>query len=184
MSLKTKLYVVTAILGLSLLILTLRYTHTKSPILYAAAVTSGTTFYHFAMRLLAGGLIHAAFHNRMDYTKKWFQEKPFEPALYRALRVKQWKKLLPALNPEDFHIKTHSASQLIQASCQAEIVHEMITVLSFIPLLFPIWFGSAGVFLITSCLAALLDAAFVMVQRYNRPRLLRLIQKQSKRGTI
>ena len=30
----------------------------------------------------------------------------------------------------------------------------------------------------------LLDAAFVMVQRYNRPRLLRLIQKQSKRGTI
>jgi len=60
----------------------------------------------------------------------------------------------------------------------------MITVLSFIPLLFSIWFGSAGVFLITSCLAALLDAAFVMVQRYNRPRLLRLIQKQSKRGTI
>ena len=75
MSLKTKLYVVTAILGLSLLILTLRYSNTKSPILYAAAVTSGTTFYHFAMRLLAGGLIHAAFHNRMDYTKKWFQEK-------------------------------------------------------------------------------------------------------------
>lgn len=75
MSLKTKLYVVTAILGLSLLILTLRYTHTKSPILYAAAVTSGTTFYHFAMRLLAGGLIHAAFHNRMVYTKKWFPGK-------------------------------------------------------------------------------------------------------------
>ena len=73
---------------------------------------------------------------------------------------------------------------LIQASCQAEIVHEAITMLSFVPILFTVWFGGAGVFLTNSCLAALLDIAFVMVQRYNRPRLLRLIQKQSKRGTV
>ena len=75
-------------------------------------------------------------------------------------------------------------SLLIQASGQAEIVHEVITMLSFVPTLFTVWFGAAGVFQTTTCLAALLDAAFVMVQRYNRPRLLRLIQKQSKRGTI
>lgn len=75
-------------------------------------------------------------------------------------------------------------SLLIQASGQAEIVHEVITMLSFVPTLFTVWFGAAGVFLTTSCLAALLGTVFVMVPRYNRPRLQRLIQKQSKRGTI
>ena len=75
-------------------------------------------------------------------------------------------------------------SLLIQASGQAEIVHEVITMLSFVPILFTVWLGAAGVFRTTSCLAALLDTVFVMVQRYNRPRLQRLIQKQSKRGTI
>lgn len=60
-------------------------------------------------------------------------------------------------------------------TCQSETVHEVNMLLSFVPLLFSIWFGSLDVFLITSCGAAL----FVIMQRYNRPRLMRLMRRSS-----
>ena len=47
-------------------------------------------------------------------------------------------------------------------------------VLSFVPVAFSVWFGSLGVFLITSFAAFLFDSVFVILQRYNRPRLMRL----------
>ena len=45
-------------------------------------------------------------------------------------------------------------------------------------LLFAIPFGAFPVFLLTSLGAALTDAVFVIVQRYNRPRVIRLIPKR------
>ena len=61
--------------------------------------------------------------------------------------------------------------------CQAELVHETITVLSFVPVLFAIWFGQLPVFLITSLLAAAFDMQFVILQRFNRPRVIKFINK-------
>lgn len=58
---------------------------------------------------------------------------------------------------------------------------ELIVVLSFTSLLFAVPFGAFWVFLITAVLAALLDSTFVLLQRYNRPRMVRLMEKQ-KRG--
>lgn len=46
-----------------------------------------------------------------------------------------------------------------------------------IRILFTIWFGSLEVFIITSCLSALFDSIFVIMQRFNRPRLMRLVKK-------
>jgi hypothetical protein len=58
--------------------------------------------------------------------------------------------------------------------CQSEIVHEIIFVLSFMPILAIIWFGEPLAFIITSILSALFDLMFVIMQRYNRNRILRL----------
>ena len=66
--------------------------------------------------------------------------------------------------------------------CQAEIVHEVIVVLSFLPLLAAIPFGAFPVFLITSLLAAMYDLTFVIMQRYNRPRILKYLQLSQKRA--
>ena len=143
---------------------------------FSAAITFGTIFYHFAMRLAVGYFIDARYHNHMDYTKKWFQEKTFERRLYDKLKVKKWKKLLPTFTPQYFNLKSRSISEIVQATCQAEIVHEVNMLLSFVPVVFSIWFGSLGVFLLTSCAAFLFDGIFVVIQRYNRPRLIRLIR--------
>lgn len=141
------------------------------------SITFGVTSYHFVMRLLTGYVLDGTLHNDVDHTRKWFREKPFERRLYRMLKVKKWKKYMPAFEPEYFDFKSRSAEELIKAGCQAEIVHEAIMVLSFCPTALCIWFAPGAVFVITSVLSALLDSVFVIMQRYNRPRLLRVTKQ-------
>lgn len=174
---KKNVFLMTFIALAGLLATGTAYYFTRSNVLYSAAITFGTIFYHFAMRLAVGYTIDSKFHNRMDYTKRWFRERSFEQALYKKIKVKKWKKLIPSFNPQDFRLDRHSAEEIVQVMCQSEIVHEIIMPLSFIPVIFSIWFGSSGVFVITSCLAFLFDGVCVILQRYNRPRLMRLIKK-------
>ena len=151
-----------------------------SDILESLAITFGTIFYHFAMRLLVGAIVP----NRVQKgggEDFWFRPKKFEPPLYRALRVKQWKKHLPTYAPESFDLGKHSIEEVIHTCCCSEAVHEWIMLLSFLPVLTIPAFGAPWVFWITSILAALCDGSFVMLQRYNRPRLIRILDKERKR---
>ena len=52
----------------------------------------------------------------------------------------------------------------------------MIVVLSFVPIVAGVWFGVYPVFVITSILAAMFDLIFVMIQRYNRQRVIKLMK--------
>jgi hypothetical protein len=74
-------------------------------------------------------------------------------------------------------MKGKSFDEIAQAMCQAEIVHEIIIPLSFIPLAVIPRFGSAAVFIITSILAACFDLLFVIIQRFNRPRILKISRR-------
>ena len=155
------------------------YHLTRNEAFFSFTITCGTTFYHFAVRLAIGYFVDARYHNRMDYTKKWFMERAFEQKLYKKIQVKKWKKWFPTFNPQDFDLKSRSMTEIVQVTCQAEIVHEVNMVLSLVPIVFSVWFGSLGVFLLTSCIAFLFDGIFVIMQRYNRPRLIRLLRKQT-----
>ena len=174
---KKKMILMTLISVVVLLVSGVMYHFTGSRVIFSVAITFGTIFYHLAVRLAVGYLVDARYHNRMDYTKKWFTEKAFEPKLYMMIRVKKWKKRFPAFNPQDFDIRNRSVTDIVQVTCQAEIVHEVNMVLSFVPIVFSIWFGSLGVFVLTSCSAFLFDSIFVIMQRYNRPRLIRLMKQ-------
>lgn len=90
--------------------------------------------------------------------------------------MKHWKNKLPSYQPEYFDPQKHSWDEIAQAMCQAELVHEVIVVLSFVPIAFSVWFGALPVFVITSVAAAAFDLMFVIIQRYNRPRVMRLIK--------
>jgi len=143
------------------------------------AVTMGTIAYHFVIRLLVGHLVDGIMHNQADYTKKWYQIHPFEEKLYRKFNVKKWKGKMPTYNAELFSLENKTLDEIVQVTCQAEIVHEINVLISFLPLLASLKFGSFAVFLITSVLAACYDMLFVIIQRYNRPRLVRLARRQS-----
>lgn len=147
------------------------------PLFFSLAITAFTAFYHLAVRLLIGGIMQAVFKNKMDYRKRWFQPKGFEAELYKKLGVKKWKNKMPTYNPETFSLEKHSAEEILGVTCQSEIVHEINVIASFVPLLFSPAVGDFPVFLITSLLAAAFDMIFVIMQRYNRPRLLRLAKR-------
>lgn len=150
---------------------------TQNDIAQIFYITFMTFSYHFVMRLVVGLGIGKVHPKEFDYHAKWFQPRPFEKKLYKKLKVKKWKAHVPAWSPESFETKYHSLSEIVSAMCNAEVVHEVIIVLSFVPILFSIEYGVPAVFIITSVLAAAVDMVFVIVQRYNRPRIIKLINR-------
>lgn len=99
-----------------------------------------------------------------------------------AAESKLWKDKMPTYNREAFSRTDHTWQEIAQAMCQSELVHETNMILSFLPLAAVKWFGSFYVFLVTSIGGAVFDLAFVMIQRYNRPRVMRIAAKQGKGG--
>lgn len=148
--------------------------------LLSAAISTGTFFYHFAMRLAAGAIVPKIMPQPRYH--KWFQQKPFEPKLYQMLKVKHWKDHMPTYDPASFSLRENTLEQVINNCCVSEIVHEVIICFSFIPLLFTFLWGAFPIFLITSVLAAGIDGCFAIMQRYNRPRLVRILEKKEALG--
>ncbi len=144
------------------------------------AVTAGTFFYHFAMRMLVGAA-WSPFQKHNPHSR-WFAEKPFEKRLYKTLNVRRWKDRMPTYDLSAFDTECRSLDEIAVAMCHSELVHETIAVLSFLPLFAAIPFGAFPVFLITSLLASAFDLSFVAMQRYNRPRVLRVIARLNRKA--
>ena len=162
-------------------ILAISYKVTSSGILLPLAITSGTIAYHFVMRLMVGLAFHATMRNKADYRKRWYQISKREMAVYEKLKVKKWKRRMPTYDPALFDPRLHTWEEIVQAMCQAELVHETIAVLSFLPILAGVWFGEYPVFIVTSVLSAACDMVFVIMQRYNRQRVMKLLNRKSVR---
>ena len=152
---------------------------TNQKIFFSLAITFGTTAYHFIIRLIIGSLFHFKMKNKADYTKKWYQVSTSELKLYEKLKVKKWKKKMPTYDVDVFDITKHTWEEIIQATCQSELVHETNMIFSFLPIISSIWFGSFEVFLITSILGAVFDLLFVFMQRFNRSRILKIQKRKS-----
>ena len=171
--------VTAATMALATVILAAVYRFFPNDWVLSAAITTGTSFYHFAMRLIVGAIVPRCVHDPMK--RLWFRQKSFEPRLYALLRVRQWKDHMPTYDPASFSLQSNTMEQIVHNSCVSEAVHEVIVLLSFIPLLCTFLWGAFPVFLITSVLSAAFDSCFVMMQRYNRPRLLHILEKRKRK---
>lgn len=145
------------------------------------AISFGTTAYHFIMRLVIGYIINWIMHNKANYNNNYFKTKKLEQKIYKLIKVKKWKDKMPTYNPDFYSTEKHSLEEIAMVTCQAEIVHELIIIFSFVPVLFTLWFDSFWVFMITSIISALIDTLFVIMQRYNRPRIIKLINLKNRR---
>ncbi len=157
------------------------YMHFGGALWFTLTVTCATATYHILMRRWAGNFWNAILHNHADYHRRWFRVSPWEERLYQRLRVRFWKNKLPTNDPESFNPRTHSWDALAQTTCQSELVHETSVVLSFLPLLAVPRIGGLPAFLTTSVLCAAVDTLFVMIQRYNRGRIVHLLNRQQSR---
>lgn len=118
--------------------------------------------------------------------KKWIRGDSFpfrtydiEDRFYRFVRVRLWQNKLPDMSrlfPALMPPKNLSGSYrdrlpvMIRETCVAEITHILLAILGFRCM--ALWQGAGGVIL--SLLFCIGNLPFVMIQRYNRPKLIRL----------
>ncbi len=176
-SFKKLLFVLTAFFGVCFLIFVVATAFYKTGFLFSAAITFGVTFYHFAMRLAVGYSVEKIFAKNINYNCKWFAPKKFEHRIYKKLKVRKWKGKVPTFNPEQFDVEKHTLDEIIRSMCIAEIVHEVIFLLSFLPIFLAIPFGDFWIFFITSIISTNFDLVFIILQRYNRPRVINLLYR-------
>ena len=137
--------------------------------------------YFFALGVLAHYIGEAL-------PRRWFTETRFpfrcfrferEGEIYAALGIKRWKNRLPDMSrymkdmlPKRVDRKASSAQveNLIRETCVAEFIHGLLAVLSF-GVCFA-WKRKTG--LIVAMLGVIGNIPFILIQRYNRPHLLRL----------
>lgn len=150
-------------------------------------ITFATFFYHFAVRLAVGAAVDGITAHGVDYDAAWFRQTPAEGRLYRLLKVHQWKLKLPTYVPGSFSLKENTPEQVVCNMCGAEIVHEVNVVVSFVPVVLsvivPVLRSTVLVFVLTSVAAAIFDMLFVIIQRYNRPRMLKLMRRRQNKYT-
>lgn len=170
----------TIILFLATLAMVALYAGYEISLFKTLAITSATAFYHFAIRLLIGIFFERKYGNNISWEKRWFKVGENELRIYEIIKVKSWKKHIPTYNSSSFDVKTRTYEQIAMAMCQAELVHETIIVFSFVPIIASMWFGAMEVFIVTSVISAFIDLLFVILQRYNRPRILKIIKLTSK----
>ncbi len=134
--------------------------------------------YHFWLRIIMGNVSKLF---KIDRNHWWFKEKPFEKKLYKFLRVKKWKDKALTYNPELFSLKDYSTDQIADVMTKAEVDHWINELISLTSILFALLWGQFWIFLLTAIAAMIFDAQFIVIQRYNRPRILKIIDRQTKK---
>lgn len=151
---------------------------------YPLFITSVTIFYHVGIRLVVGYSLDGFKRHDFIYDKGVFKEFTFEKNLYKLLKVKTWKDKMPTFNPSTFNMENNSTRTIINVMCVSELVHLVNVPLSFVPIascfLVPRLKEDLIIFMITGILAACFDMLFVIMQRYNRPRIIRLLKRQQR----
>lgn len=117
-----------------------------------------------------------------------FKERKFESTLYRKLKVVKWKDKLPDAGklihfqrdtlPQD--IDQNYINRFITECCIAELGHLTVGILGFASLFFVLLIPGSNtaeplmIFLILSIMDFIIQMLFIIIQRYNRPRLIKL----------
>ena len=111
-------------------------------------------------------------------------------SIYRKIRIHHWQnkvpdmsKIFPGMMPPKRLVDTGTAAlrRMIQETCMAELVHGVLCVTGLYCIV--LWPGIGGI--VISVLNILLfNLPFILIQRYNRPRLVRLYDRQSQKERV
>lgn len=151
---------------------------TNSAVVLWVGVTAFTIMYHLWLRIIMGN-VSKLFKRKINYKSWWFKERKVEKKIYKLLQVKKWKGKALTYNPELFSLKDYSLEEIANTMSKAEVDHWINEVISLTTLLFAYVWGKLWIFTITAVLAMLFDAQFIIIQRYNRPRIVKIIEKHN-----
>ncbi len=140
-------------------------------------IVSFMIIYHFGLRLLEGAITNKL---SINYAHPWYKTKKFEKRLYKTLKVRKWKDKVLTFEPDKYDFKNRTLDELATTMAKSELDHWINEVISLSSILFIFIWGCAPAFIITAIIAMLFDAQFIVVQRYNRPIVLRLMKRKDK----
>ena len=176
--------VISIMIIISITCFTLYYKNSyKNSIILWTGIVSFTIMYHFWVRIIMGNVCKL-FKKHINYKQKWFKERKFERRIYKLLRVKEWKGKALTYNPELFTLKDNSLEDIANTMCKVEIDHWINEIISLSTLLFAIPWGGFIAFLLSAIIAMIFDGQFIIIQRYNRPRVINIIEKQKKKEKV
>lgn len=133
--------------------------------------------YHFGLRIFMGEITKRI---RIDYKHSWYKPRRFEKKLYKLLRVRRWKDKVLTFDPAAYDFETRTYEQLATTMAKSELDHWINEIISVVSILFILLWGCWPAFVITAVAAMLFDAQFIIVQRYNRPIVVRVMERESR----
>ena len=151
----------------------------KNNLILWTGITAFTIMYHFWVRIIMGN-VSKLFKKYINYKQWLFKERKFEKKLYKILRVKDWKGKALTYNPESFSLKEHSLEEIANTMAKSEVDHWINEAISLSTMLFAILWGDFWIFCLTAVAAMIFDSQFIIIQRYNRPRIVKIIDRESK----
>ena len=154
----------------------------KNEVILWTGIVAFTIMYHFWVRIIMGN-VSKLFKKHINYKHWWFKERKFEKELYKFLHVKDWKGKALTYNPEQFSLKENSLETIANTMAKSEVDHWINEIISVSTLLFAIPWGSFWIFLISAIVAMIFDSQFILIQRYNRPRIVKLLELEEKKHT-
>lgn len=153
---------------------------TDSRVILWVGIASFTILYHFWLRIIMGCVTRCL---PIRYTAWWFKERRFERRLYKLLRVRKWKGKVLTYDPDAFSMEKHSYEEIAYAMAKAETDHWINELISLSTMFFPLLWGAWWLFISTGIVGMLFDMQFILVQRFHRPIIMRVIEKERKRKT-
>lgn len=165
-----------AIISIICFILYYRKKYISQVILWLG-ITAFTIMYHLWVRIIMGNVMKL-FKKHLNYNQAWFKEKSFEKKIYEILRVKKWKKKALTYNPELFYLKDNSLEEIANTMAKVELDHWVNELISLSTLLFGAIWGNLWIFMISAIAAMIFDGQFIVIQRYNRPRVTRILERK------
>lgn len=115
--------------------------------------------------------------------------RAWEQKLWKLLRIRQWQAKVPDMSRLFPHLMpakklTHETfadlPRMLQETCVAEGTHALLCLAGLYML--RLWPGMGGVVL-TAAYILLGNIPFLLIQRYNRPRLQRLLALQQRKNS-
>ena len=167
--------IVSFVLGIASCII---YANFTNGLYLSLAITFFTTFYHFIMRVIVASAVVLFRMNNTTRDLLPFRLGKKEQKFYGIIKVKEWKKYAPTYGKKSFDIRANSLETVMHNMINAQCGHTIIAVLSFLPLLFSKPLDGFLPFLITSVLAAFFDMQVVIIQRYNRANLSKILRRE------
>ena len=149
----------------------------KNSIVLWTGIVAFMVMYHFWLRIIMGN-VTKLFQKYINYNQSWFKERKFEKKLYELLRVKKWKGKALTYNPEAFSLQKHSLEDIANTMSKSEVDHWVNEIISVTSVFFSLIWGEVWIFVITAIAAMIFDSQFIIIQRYNRPRIVRILQKE------